>query len=173
MATIPTRVTKAVGDKVSANWANDNVKLPIDFTYDPPRCQVAAAVGQVFTDTVQTVVNYGTTVWDTDNMHDPVTNNSRVVLQTAGLYMIATYGDLPTATYTQFDVQLRVNGTTSIRTMNFVNPDAGVYRWQLYREFNAGDYVETLLTQTSGANRTGGTGNNVMGMTALWICELS
>lgn len=172
MATIPSQATKAVGEKVSAALWNDDVRDAVDYLLDPPRCQVYQATGQTFTNgAAAAAVTFDAETYDSDGMHDNVTNNSRITFVTAGTYILHVYTDLPAATYTVYTVTLRINGTTSIRTLAFVNPAGGFIRFTIERAFSASDYLEVLLTQTSGANRVAATGNNVTGVTARWVAQ--
>lgn len=166
---VPSLTAWTAAAKVTASKLNA-IHDAVNFLLDPPRCQIFQSAGQSFTDgAALAVVAFNSESYDTASMHDPVTNNSRITFTTAGTYLLSVYIDLPTATYTVFEIQLRLNGVSSLRTQNFVNPPGGIVRFPFERAFAAGDYVEMLFRQTSGANRTNSFGNNTTGMTARWV----
>jgi hypothetical protein len=51
--------------------------------------------------------------WDTDNMHDTVTNNGRITIQTPGRYLIGCNGHLDTTTGTFFCQYMMYRGNDS------------------------------------------------------------
>lgn len=166
---VPSLTAWTAAAKVTASKLNA-IHDAVNFLLDPPRCQVFNSVGQAFANgAVAAALNFNSENYDTDGMHDPVTNNSRITFVTPGLYHLSVYLDLPAATYTIYQVQLRLNGTTSIRTQDFVNPGGGIVRFPFERPFAANDYIEVLFTQTSGASRTTAAGNNTTGLTARWV----
>ncbi len=174
---IPATATKAVADKVSAAWANDNVKSPIDWLMNPPRCQVSNSTGQATADATLTVLNFDTEAYDsTGTMHDPVTNNSRIVLPETGLYLVHMYvrWDATGVTFTRARLQCRLNGATAVINHATSGASAASDNWfsvarSFERTFTAGDYIELLAVQTSGASRTTSAGNNLTGMTVRQV----
>lgn len=166
---VPSLTAWTAAAKVTASKLNA-IHDAVNFVLDPPRCQVFQGAGQAFGNGAgSAALNFNSETYDTDGMHDTVTNNSRITFNTAGTYLLSVYLDLPSATYTVYQTQLRINGTTSIRTLDWVNPPGGQVRFPFERAFAANDYLEVLFTQTSGASRTTATGNNVTGVTARWV----
>lgn len=86
MATIPTSKTVAVGDKLGAADWNLYVRDPVVFYNNPPRCSVTHSVGVSPVTATWTLHAWDTEAYDTDTMHDNVTNNSRLVAKTVGMY---------------------------------------------------------------------------------------
>lgn len=173
---VPVTATKAVGNKVSATWANDNVKAPIDFLLNPPRCQISNSVGQSISDATLTVLNFDTEAYDSASMHDPVTNNSRITIPETGLYLVHMYVrfDATTVTFTRARLQCRLNGATAVINHATSGASAATDNWfsvarSFERTFTAGDYIELLVIQTSGASRTTSPGNNLTGMTVRMV----
>lgn len=149
----------------------------LQFLIDPPRCQISQSASGTATslaDATATLVTFDTNVFDTDSMHSTASFTSRVVFNTAGLWDVNFYVALPAATYTALNFNLRLNsggsssGGGSIRNHPF---GAGVQagRILLSRTFIVGDYIELFVTQTSGAARVVGLGNNVTGVTCRWV----
>lgn len=104
--------------------------------------------------TTETVVGFTTEDYDTDGMHDTVTNNSRVTINTAGFYQFSFTGELAGATPTDFGriyAAIRCNGT--IVTITQENPidAAGVMPQRLNVGatdwFDVGDYLEVYILQ--------------------------
>ena len=52
-------------------------------------CKVTHSVNQTIPTNTGVILSFDTTVWDTDNIHDP-TNNSRLICKTAGKYILIT-----------------------------------------------------------------------------------
>lgn len=177
MATVPSTATKAVNDPITAAWANNNVKSPIDFINAPPECQVYDAAGLTVTNSTFTLLTFNTEAYDTDSMHSTSSNTSRININTSGMYEVELYVNLPTATYTVFSVNMRLNsggasgGGTSVFTHQTGSP--GGAPQQLYRSvkmpLTSGNYYEFFVFQTSGASRTTTTGNYLTGATFTWL----
>ena len=90
--------------------------------------------------------------------HDTVTNNSRLTAVYAGVYAIGAnvqWASSPTTAA----IQLRVNGTTII-AQSQVQTDYRYMNVNTLYSFAVNDYVEVLVTQTSGgALNVSSTGN--------------
>lgn len=174
--TIPSTATKAVGNKVSAAWANGNVKDPIDFLLNPPRCQVSNSVGHSIGNNATVTLDFDTEAYDTASMHDNATNNSRITIPETGLYVVRMYVRFAAAgvTFTRARLQCRVDGTTAVINHATSGASAVTDDWfsverTFERTFTAGQYLELLVTQTSGASRTTSAGNNLTGMTVRFV----
>jgi len=96
--------------------------------------------------TTLTAVNFDAESFDTDTMHDNVTNNTRITFTTAGKYIIGGYGasDVNGIGRTTF----RLNGSTTIAAIGVGNAGTstqnGAINTTIY-DFSAGDYVEMLV----------------------------
>ena len=97
--------------------------------------------------------------WDTDNIHDPVTNNSRLTCRTAGKYVVAAQAHFEQGGICMRVIAIRLNGTllvgpseSGITTGSQIliawdrNPD-GPTRMNCMTILNlaVGDYVELLV----------------------------
>ena len=91
--------------------------------------------------------------YDTDTMHDTVTNNERLTATTAGKYIIGCQVSITGNGNGTRYIQLRLNGTTTIGVAVDGAPVAGntglvaVSMWDMV----ATDYVTCVATQTSGS----------------------
>ena len=109
--------------------------------------RVTQSAGQSITASTLTALNFDTEAYDTDTMHDNVTNNSRITFTTAGRYNIcaAVTTDANAVIYGG----IRLNGTTYIAKSGVGNAGAntanGINLSTTYN-FSAGDYVELMGT---------------------------
>lgn len=142
------------GDPVPAAWFQV-VRQDLEFLVDPPACSVFHSDDlTAVADATNTVLPADSENFDNDGMHDSVTNNSRITLQTAGRYLVlanVTYA--PDATgYRR--LTFLINGTTGFRShQGAATPGAGnETRVTATREFAfaAGDFVEVEVAQSSG-----------------------
>lgn len=106
-----------------------------------------------------TAVTFGTEDQDTENGHSTVTNTSRYTAQTAGLYLVFfAYIFAGINVASGHGAAFRINGSTGLEHASEVptqtgnipsgNPASGMIRLAV------GDYVEAVVWQGSGANRT-------------------
>jgi len=103
-----------------------------------------------------TVVSFNDESFDTDAMHSTVTNNSRITINTAGIYTVGFSGSLAAAAdYTRTFSVVRINGTTDItRQQNNVGTATSLTQFldvNTVHQFVAGDYIEVLVGQSNGA----------------------
>lgn len=106
--------------------------------------------------------------FDNNNLHDNVTNNSRLTAATTGLYMIwglAAYDSNATGIR---ELYVRLDGSTRIATGSLPGPAQYVTVFQLY-SLTAGQYIELRTWQNSGGtlNVNNGQANCYFGMIRL------
>ena len=102
--------------------------------------------------TTTTVIALNAEAYDTDTMHDPSTNNSRVKATTAGTYQIlGSIGWASNATGRRL-IYLRYNGSGSGETVEVDSNQNGAHYMQVSAQhvFTADQYVELLVYQSSG-----------------------
>lgn len=129
-----------------------------------PRLHAYDGTGLVCVDaSVLKLMTWDTELYDTNSMHDPAVNPSRIIFTTAGLYEVDVQVILPSATYTAGLLNTRLNaagasgGGTSLQNTAFNNAGGSAQpspRTIIKRAFAAADYLEFWVSQTSGANRT-------------------
>jgi len=92
--------------------------------------------------------------FDTDEMHEGVTNPSRITIKTAGKYMVG--GTIKITSNRDIDVQILLNGTTIIAGGGFpylnISPHAST---STFYNFAVNDYIE-LQGASNGAGVTSG-----------------
>ena len=114
---------------------------------------------RVYHDTAQsispntpTALAFNSTRWDTDNIHDPVTNNSRLTCKTAGKYLIAATAGFDIEITTGIrSIAIRLNGTTNIILVSW-NRNQNGPTWMdcaTIWDMGVGDYVEVVVEQGS------------------------
>lgn len=160
MATVPTPYDATSGFKLTAaDWDAGVRDVMTWLMTNRPRVHAwdSAGTTQNFTNggTIQ-LVTFDSTTYDTDSMHAGAT--SRIIFNTAGLYDVDVMLTFTTGlgSFTAINIQTVLNGAgtvaggTSLRNQPASGPDV---KFRFKRFFNAGDYVEFFLTQTSGATR--------------------
>ena len=116
-------------------------------------CRVTHSIAVSIPNATPTIVPFDTERWDTDGMHDNVTNNSRITCKTAGQYLIlATISfEFNTAGNRYFNFLLNgvdvIGGSVAgVPTTGFWS-DTGV----ILHKLKVDDYVEVRVYQSSGA----------------------
>lgn len=117
---------------------------------------------RVYHDTAQsiptgtaTALAFNSTRWDTDDIHDPVTNNSRLTCKTAGKYLIAAAAAFVTEITTGLrSIAIKLNGTTNIILVSWNRNQNGPTRMDCATiwDMSVGDYVEVIVEQTWGGD---------------------
>lgn len=119
------------------------------------------AASQSIPNNAGTVVTFSTEDFDTNNMHDVATNNSRLTSKVIGKYLINANINFATNTTGIRSVSLRVNGTTTIATQQVNASGTGYTSLSVSALYNLlpNDYVEVTVLQTSGGALDITTGN--------------
>lgn len=121
---------------------------------DPPRCLVHHSTTQSVSDSTLTVCAFDSERFDTDSIHDTVTNNSRLTAPVDGIYLIVgtvTFDSNATGERIAF---IYVNGSAQICRSRVSANAAGETDlcvsalWQLA----AADYAELAVVQSSGGS---------------------
>jgi len=119
-----------------------------------PCAKVFNSTQQSIANITATIINFNSELFDTDAIHDTVTNNSRLTIKTAGVYIVsASIGwDLGTAGARKIDILL--NGVSNIASIT-QQTDSNGYPSQnivtLYK-FNINDYVTLSVQQWQGSS---------------------
>lgn len=119
-------------------------------------CRVTRTAVQSIPDAVVTAVNFTTERFDNDGMHDNATNNTRITIIHAGIYVVGFHGLFAgAADYNRAFCVIRLNGVTELcrstpyTTTVSTTPQLDVSTMD---EFDAGDYLEALVFQDNTAN---------------------
>lgn len=167
---VPTLATIAVGDKITAAYLT-SIKTYLDFLAEPPRVKAwQSGSGQVFTTGTAAVVQYNSESWDTDSMHNTVTNNSRITIVTPGRYLFTGSVGWPSNSSGYRNAILLKNGAAVARCQAAASPTTNNTVQQVIGEdlAVAGDYYEVQAVQTSGGSLTLVTGVDYTWFSAVW-----
>lgn len=120
--------------------------------YVQPQVRAFHNVSQSIPNAVATALLFNSERWDTDTMHDNVTNNSRLTANTDGLYQIDFSGEWDTNATGQRQFFLQVNGTTPIAVIRHDASGASTTQMNVSSQYqlSAGDFVEVFAFQNSG-----------------------
>jgi hypothetical protein len=135
-----------------------------------PACRVKRGSGagdQSISNSTWTAINFPDESFDTDQMHDPSTNPSRITIRTPGLYKVRSRVRLAPNSTGARQLQLKLNGTAGTGTIldeaNEPSPNSSfptILEGEATYKFAAGDYVEVYAFQTSGGNLAAQTADN-------------
>ncbi len=128
-------------------WQQDNLY------FDPPACRAKASALTTCTNGSETAIALAAEDYDTDTMHDTVTNNSRVTIKTAGIYVVTGLIPFDAAASGRRQAFIRLNGTSFYLAMNVENATSLATYLTLATtyKFAVNDYIE-LRAFVDGAN---------------------
>jgi hypothetical protein len=158
------------GTPVSAARLN-TIEAGIRDAHFQPAVRVTHNANQSTTNTVAFTVAFNTEAFDqasnaSDTMHDTVTNNSRLTCRYAGVYDIKAQIEWAASATGQRTVAIKLNGATQIGLANQDATAGGGTTSQICQvlySLAVNDYVEVLVTQSSGGALNVLTSTNVIG----------
>lgn len=119
--------------------------------------RVYHSVAQSIPNSVDTILAFDSERFDTDGIHDTVTNNSRLTCKTAGIYIVVASACFAASATGLRVVTLLLNGTTpiGIQTTNaLVTGRTRLVAVSPPQDLIVGDYVEARVYHTSGGTLT-------------------
>lgn len=143
----------------------------------PPSCRVFHNAAQSITNNTDTVVAFNSERWDTSSLHDTVTNNSRITIPIAGVYVVTFTGEMDVdSDILHMRVRFRINGATFIAAVNYgsiieANERPMLDLSTIYK-FAANDYVEAVIFQkntSANASNLRSAANYSPEFAAAWI----
>lgn len=131
------------GASVISNIWNDRYVLP--------QARVFHNANQSIANATTTTLAFNSERWDTNGMHDNVTNNGRLTAQFKGLYQIGFNGEWDSNATGQRQFFIAVNGTP-IATLRLDASGASTTQMNLSAQYqlNVGDFVTVSAFQNSG-----------------------
>jgi hypothetical protein len=161
--------TVVTATTITSTWGN-SVKAATDYLANPPACRVYHSTTQSAANATATTLSFNSERYDTNTMHDTVTNNSRITMTTAGLYLVTAHVAFAANATGQRDLYLQVNATTYIAM--HTNPTIGAGGETFLSvatvfKFAASDYIIARVFQNSGGAL------NVNGSSLAYGCEMS
>lgn len=107
---------------------------------------------QSISNNTETPVQFDNESYDTNTMHDNVTNNTRITFTTAGIYSVSGNVVWAAAAGGRRNITIKLNGTTYLvqqeLPLSSTNDASGSF--SLQHSFIAGDYIEVNVYQSSG-----------------------
>lgn len=107
----------------------------------------------ITTTATQQALIFNTEHFDTDSIHDIVTNNNRLTCRTAGTYAIYGCAEFAANATGYRQLSVRVGGTNYVATVTIPSAGAGppsVVAIATHWNLAVGEYVELMALQTSG-----------------------
>lgn len=173
-----TPTTISTSQLVTATLMNNEWVNNIAFLANPPSCRVFHNANQSLTNNTEATVAFNSERYDsTGTMHDNASNNSRITLPVAGVYVVTFAGVIEADNdYNYMYAYIRLNGSTilAITTLGALT-DAGVspsLNVTTTYKFAASDYVEVRIAQkntSAGAHNLASLANYSPEFGATWI----
>ena len=172
--TTPSTIT--TGQLVTPTIMNNEWGGNVSFLANPPACRVTHNAAQSVTNNVVLWLAFNTETYDTDSMHDTVTNNSRITIKTAGIYVVTFNVVLGTDNdYGLIEAIIRLNGTAVIANNGIgtltSTADSPPLSVATQYKFAVNDYIEAGVYQVN----TSAAANNALSQSssplfaATWI----
>jgi hypothetical protein len=167
--------TVVTGTTITSTWGN-SVKTAADYLANPPACRVYHTANQAINNNALTALAFNSERFDTNTMHDTVTNNSRITFNTAGLYIVTgSFAFALDTDYTDITGLIRMTGATTIaeetRYATGVSAIPRLTISTLYK-FAVSEYVELVAYQTNtsaNANNVTASLNYSPEFSAVWV----
>lgn len=142
--TYPDIGTFTAGQVLTAATMND-VATNLDNNRSPAMCRATTTgAAQTVNFSTDTAIQFnGTDLYDTDAMHDPATNNTRITLQTAGIYIFHAGLLISAGAAGNWTTSFKVDNTTTFAQMQTVGNEQ-VHLLSAVYSFTAGQYVELI-----------------------------
>lgn len=141
------------GTTITSTWGNA-VRTAEQFLANPPQCRVynSAAISIAVSGTAQ-ALTFNSERFDTDTMHDTVTNPGRITFKTAGAFHCWACVEFAANATGYRQIYFRKNGATIIAVQSMQAPPAtvgGAMNLSVVYKFAVNDYIECFAAQSSG-----------------------
>lgn len=115
-----------------------------------PSARVTDASNQTCTDGVAAAIEFDTERWDTDTIHDNVTNNTRLTCKTAGKYLVTGHLQFSADAVGKRNLYIRLNGATFLARTGMLSLTADVLDISVSTIYDlaVNDYVELIAVST-------------------------
>ncbi len=151
--TAPATVVTAT--TITTAWGN-SVKAAADFLANPPACRVYNNANQNLADNTAVTLAFNSERYDTNSMHDNVTNNSRITINTAGIYLVTLHVRVDAAAdFLTVEAGIFKNGATPIAIQKLAynaNDQVPVLSVATAYKLAVADYLTAVVTQNNTAN---------------------
>lgn len=155
-----------------ADW--DELVDALNFLANKPACRATRSAAKSIPNASETIIDFDSETggYDTDSMHTTGGSNTRITINTAGLYLVTFTGQLAAAsTYDRIRAFIRLGGATNIggaqaaKTTGSIAPELDI---SLVYKFAVTNYIEVDLFQDGT-----GSAQNLSSpvFTATWLCR--
>lgn len=115
-------------------------------------CKVTKSSNQSISTNTDTIITWDQEKYDTDNMHDNSTNNSRITIKTAGKYSLITQSEWANQDSGIRELTILKNGTTIIARILHTADDQAQRTLGWQGELAVNDYVELRVRHAAPGN---------------------
>lgn len=145
--------TVVTATTITSAWGN-SVKAATDFLANPPACRVWNNAAISVANSTWVALTFNSERWDTNTMHDTVTNTGRITIVTAGLYILTGHAEFAANATGMRGLQLLRNtdadGIAQIYYQAAPVSTGTAVSLSTVWKFVAGDYVQLRAFQNSG-----------------------
>lgn len=167
--------TVVTATTITSAWGN-SVKAATDYLANPPACRVTNNAVQSIANAAWTALTFNTELFDTNSMHDTVTNTSRITITTAGLYTVSVGVAFAANATGGRACGVRKNGTGTTGPteggvlIQAVTVTDGTYvGYAVTVKLAAADYIEAVVFQRSGGALNSSVSDGLPVFSATWI----
>lgn len=115
-------------------------------------CRVYRTTNQTLTTGVSAPISFDAERFDTDAMHDGLSNTSRITIKTAGKYLIGASLTFDASAVGDRQLLLRLNGLTLLSNSREPGAANAAITANIVYDLAVNDYIEALAVQYSGGN---------------------
>ena len=172
MATFNSFTDVTTGDVYTAAHHN-NILENLGNHRVPPMCKVYQNTGEVINDASNTTLSFDLEYFDTDGMHDNSTNNSRITIVTAGVYLVI--GSVRYTTTIDDDTRVSILKDTVNICIDERGPNNTRSAQQVmgYFDLDVGEYLELQVYQNNSGSGTRTIDTSYTWLSAAWIGEIA
>jgi hypothetical protein len=167
---LPSARTFIAGETETAAYLN-SVGAAVGFLLNPPRVMCYNSAAHTMVSGTPLMLTFDSEQYDTDTIHNPASNPSRLIPQTPGLYHVE--GQIAFAANATGARQAAIyfNSTTQ-SAFSSLPTGSGVIQISKDIVFNgSSDYVELQGLQTSGGNLNDSAGPSLTWFSCRWVAN--
>jgi len=139
----------------------------------PPMCRVKQTSGASIGDASGTILSFDAEDFDTDGMHDNATNNSRITINTAGVYLVIASVRYTAGVSDDTRISIFKNGGSVGIDERGPNNTRSGQQVMGYYDLAVADYLEAQVYQNNSANTARTIDTPYTFLSAAWIGQTS
>ncbi len=139
-----------IDETVTAALMNAHIRDNLKFLHNPDSVGVYKDAVQAVNESTWTEVTFNQENWDTNALHDVVTNNARLTCVIPGLYLISGYLSFSAVPATMRGAGIYLNGATYVGIEAWHAAVLPVVAIQAVLKMSATDYVTLHVYQNNG-----------------------